>query len=450
MLDDELADRTGVTPDRIDEWARLGLLPRDDDGRFTADALERARLLRYATDRGIRAADIAGLTDRAGDVLARYVDLLGGPRGPSYTLEEGARLAGLDEAVARRLQIAGGAAADSELFDDDVESLRRAVVALRSGFPADALIQVARVWGDALSRVADAESRLFHFYVHERLRAEGLSDKELATARDAIAEDLLGLIEPQILYFHRKGWERAMREDLLTHLAEDVSSPHVPVGQISVAVLFIDLVGFTPLTEAMGDTAAADVLDRFSELVRETASRCDGRVIKQIGDEFMLVFPHAPTGLTCGLDIARRAAAEDWFPALRIGAHAGTALYREADYLGATVITAARVVEEAERGQFVATEGMRRAAATHPDDDVSWTPLGRHRLKGLQDAVELYAVGRTGAGGGARVVDPVCEMVVDPRARDLRFSWQGREYHFCSQRCRDLFVESPRRYVAVA
>jgi class 3 adenylate cyclase/DNA-binding transcriptional MerR regulator len=445
---EDLAERAGVAPEQIEEWERLGLLPRSDDGSPAPDALERARLLRYATERGIRAEDIAKLTDRTGDVLARYVELLGGPRGPSYSLAEAARLAGVEETVARRLRIATGASADGELFEDDVESLRRAAVALRSGFPADALVQVGRVWGDALSRVADAESRLFHFYVHERLRAEGLSDKELVEATNAISDDLLGLIEPQILYFHRKGWERALREDLLMHLAADVAPPGGPVGQMSIAVLFIDLVGFTPLTEAMGDSAAAEVLDRFSELVRDTASRCDGRVVKQIGDEFMLVFPHAPTGLACGLEIADRAAAELEFPALRIGAHAGPALYREADYHGTTVITASRVVEAAERGEFVATEQMRRVASEI--DDVRWTPLGRRRLKGLREPVELYAVRRDGAQRRDRVVDPVCEMAIDPAAGDLHHSWRGREYHFCSPRCRDLFVAAPGHYTTAA
>ena len=50
------------------------------------------------------------------------------------------------------------------------------------------------------------------------------------------------------------------------------------------AVVFIDLSSFTPLAEAMGDATAAEVLERFSNIVRRSVGAFDGRVVKQIGD----------------------------------------------------------------------------------------------------------------------------------------------------------------------
>ena len=107
--------------------------------------------------------------------------------------------------------------------------------------------------------MAEAEARLFHFYVHERLKAQGMSGRELVQASEASADRMRPLIEPVLLYFHHKGMEQAAREDAVMHLQEDAgleSTVDVP-GQLRVGVVFVDLSSFTPLAEAMGDAAAA-------------------------------------------------------------------------------------------------------------------------------------------------------------------------------------------------
>jgi adenylate cyclase len=438
---EELAERTGAGADGIQKWLKLELIRSEPDGRFGTDAVERVRLIRFVVDRGIPPADIARLSEARGeDVLGHYVEQLGGPRPPGRPLQEAARLAGLPEPLARRLWVTGGLG-DEEILDDDVAMMRTGATALRLGLPEDALLQLVRVLADALGRVADAENRLFHLYVHDRLRASGMpASEEIETLR-AMVEPLMELIEPSILYFHRRAWCRAVQEDLAVHLREDLSPPERAIGEVPVAVLFVDLASFTPLTEAMGDAEAANVLDRFSDLVREAAGGCEGRVLKQIGDEFMLVFPSGHAAVRCGLDLVRRAGLERQFPAVRIGAHSGTALYREADYLGATVNIAARVASEAGRGQFLVTEQVRAEAEGLPG--LQSESVGRRRLKGVAEPLELFAVRGTDASA-SRAVDPVCGMELD--TDDIRHSWQGREVLFCSETCRDLFIESPDRY----
>ena len=95
--------------------------------------------------------------------------------------------------------------------EDDVAMLRSCKVALEAGFPEEALTQVLRVYADALGRVAEAESRLFHFYVHQRLKAAGLSGLELVDSVQASGDRITPLMEPAILYFHRKAMSRAAR-----------------------------------------------------------------------------------------------------------------------------------------------------------------------------------------------------------------------------------------------
>src|SRR5207237_9279396 len=123
-------------------------------------------------------------------------------------------------------------------------------------------------------------------------------------------------------------------------------------GGLVRPMLFIDLSSYTPLTEAMGDVAAAAVVGQFSNIVREAAAVNDGQIVKQIGDEFMLAFSTARMAVAFGVDARACAEADPKFPGVRIGAHCGSVLYREGDYYGATVSLAARVTAAAARDQF--------------------------------------------------------------------------------------------------
>jgi len=87
---EQLSDRLAVSRDRIQAWEALGLIRRADDGGFDADATERARLLRFAEDRGISAEEVARLSREEGDILGRSITFLGGARPAGYSLREAA------------------------------------------------------------------------------------------------------------------------------------------------------------------------------------------------------------------------------------------------------------------------------------------------------------------------------------------------------------------------
>jgi len=119
--------------------------------------------------------------------------------------------------------------------------------------------------------------------------------------------------------------------------------------------------------------------------------------------------------------------------------HTGQALYREGDYLGATVNVAARIAGQARRSQFLVTDDVRQAALGE------LVPLGPRRLKGVADAVDAFEA-RTANESVNRILDPVCGMELDPSLSWLRLSWQEREVHLCSKPCLELFVREPERY----
>jgi class 3 adenylate cyclase/YHS domain-containing protein len=444
---DELARLCGEQVDTLRAWAALGLLSGDDETGFDATSLERVRLIQYSGRRGIDAETITAASSSEGDMLGRYVENLklgrGRPATATYSLDEASEKARLDRGLFERLWVASGLLDQTFADDEDIDAIRCFADAIDLGMPEDAMLQIARVSADALGKVAEANSRLFHYYVHERLRAEGLTGAELVTATKTVSQPLTGFIEPSISYFHRKAWARALREDFVVHLAEccppsDADAP----GSLVVTVLFVDLASFTALTEAMGDVVAAEVVERFSGLVRDSANRWNGKVVKQIGDEFMVVFSDARDALHCGLEIEAHCSDQPNFPAVRLGAHTGPVLYRQADYVGATVNLAARVASVARPHQFLVTAAVCQQAE---DLDRSFAPVGRQSLKGISDEIDLFEV-PISQGRPARAVDPVCGMQLDKVDISLRLSPAHPEVAFCSQACLQRYVTAPEKF----
>ena len=106
---------------------------------------------------------------------------------------------------------------------------------------------------------------------------------------------------------------------------------------------------------------------------------------------------------------------------------------------------AARLADEAGRHQVLVSEALRRQAAGAPA--VDFVPLGKRRLKGVADQIELFeVVRRTEARAGRRQVDPVCGMELGAGEPAARLAFEGRERVFCSQGCLQRFVATPERY----
>ncbi len=443
---EELAGRSGEPVERLRQWRSLGLIGTEDGEGFRPEDVEKVRLVQLFLRRGI---GLEGIAKAAKDgLLDRHVERLF-PEGvtPSYSLAEAAEILGLDLGLLRRLWEASGLSEQGDtVMEADIEGLRPLKAAIDAGLPEEGLMQLLRVYADALGRVAEAGIKFRHFYSHERLKAAGASPDELAEADRRSGEWLLPLMEPTVLYFLRKGTAKAVREDMVMHRAEEAgltTTAEVP-GQMQCAITFVDLASFTPLAEAMGDVKAAEVLERFSKLVREAAGRWDGRVVKQIGDAFMLVFSEPRSAVAGALEIEARAEGEPQFPAVRSGLHWGSVLYREGDYVGSNVNIAARVAAEAGRHQVLVTSAVRKEAKGLTE--VEFVRLGKRRLKGLSEELELFEARPSGAEKREKAIDPVCGMELGPGEAAATLTLEGEERAFCSDECLRRFVAAPEKY----
>lgn len=205
---------------------------------------------------------------------------------------------------------------------------------------------------------------------------------------------------------------------------------------------FVDLSGFTALTNTHGDTVAINTLDRFEQLTQRALGSRD-RLVKTIGDGVMLAFPNPAAGIDAIARLFNEAAAEQHLPLLRAGLHHGPVIVRHADLFGATVNLAAHVAAQASSGQLLAT---RPVATTARDRGHSVNDLGPCEVHNVVDAVPLYEI-IVDRGLTHRDVDPVCRVgIPDPQATE-RIDLAGRRYSFCSTKCAALFSADPYRYL---
>jgi adenylate cyclase len=158
------------------------------------------------------------------------------------------------------------------------------------------------------------------------------------------------------------------------------------------AVSFLDITGYTRLTEERGDEAAAELATRLANLVRGSSREHGGQPVKWLGDGVMFYFPDPGDGVLAALDMVEGVAAEALPPA-RVGIHAGPVVFQEGDYFGRTVNIAARIADYARPGEVLVTQEVVDAADL---DGVGFTTIGPVELKGVAEPLNLRSVRRVG------------------------------------------------------
>jgi adenylate cyclase len=216
----DLARRTGETPDRLACWLEQGLLdgtPERHDSAPAAGEIERVRLLQGLLRRGLPEPEAIQAVRDHGRTVDRYVERWLDTRERTHSMKEVADQTGIDPKLASELLASAGLGTNDRLTGADLEAISRLQMALDAGLTPDAMTQLLRVYGDAVQRIAEAEIRLFQVHVYERLRSEGLADDELSDRSQSAGGTLRSLVEPTLLYFHRRArsaaWPSTMAED---------------------------------------------------------------------------------------------------------------------------------------------------------------------------------------------------------------------------------------------
>ena len=381
----ETAARVGVSPGTLRRWERAGLIPQHDGERsWSPRSVSRARLVARLRERGHSLEEIRAAT-REGRLAYGYVEeLFPQVDEKTYTVKQAAKETGLEPALVERVVAALGVSAEQtdSLSSSDVQLLRYVSAVLSAGLPLVAMLQLVRVYGQAMAQVADAEVRLFHLYVHEPLMRSGATGMETADEMLAISRELLPLASPVMDQVHQRYLQHFVEQDVVGHMETDLDGEAIDLGRLRVAIAFADLAGYTRLTEEEGELEAVDAVERFVEAVQTTLPD-DARVIKTIGDEAMIVGAD-PGGLTDWAVGFQQLYVGEALP--RIGIHCGRALYRDGDYYGRDVNIASRVAARAAGGEVLVTRQVVERAGPH----LEFERIAEVRLKGFTDSTEVF------------------------------------------------------------
>lgn len=214
---------------------------------------------------------------------------------------------------------------------------------------------------------------------------------------------------------------------------------------VTATFCFVDIAGYTALTDSHGEHAAADLVENFARMVR-TAVASRGQVQELAGDNAFLVFPDPASAIEAILSLYREVEGVWDFPALRTGLHHGSALYRTNRYFGTTVNMAARTAAQATAGEILCTAPVADSLARLENPTFKIDAVGSVKLKNLPHEVDMYSLKPLDTHR-QRVIDPVCQMQVDKRTAAADQEFVGRRYWFCSAECADRFANNPSDFV---
>ncbi|HEY6526420.1 MAG TPA: adenylate/guanylate cyclase domain-containing protein [Solirubrobacteraceae bacterium] len=154
--------------------------------------------------------------------------------------------------------------------------------------------------------------------------------------------------------------------------------------------VFVDLVGYTALTETRGDRAAARIATEFQRTMSVISRGHGAWQVKSMGDSVMIWVPEPARALALAVDTLDDVGTRDDLLPVRVGVHTGPAVMCGWDWYGSTVNVAARLASEAGPNEALVSGTSRTAAS----NDLP-RPLGRRRelqLRGVEQPVVAWCL----------------------------------------------------------
>ncbi len=178
-------------------------------------------------------------------------------------------------------------------------------------------------------------------------------------------------------------------------IKDEMTSTHES-GRRLVAIIFTDIAGFTAMGQR-DESLSLSLLEEHDKLVRPIFQRHSGRVVKTMGDSFLVEFQNALDAVGCAYDIQRVTRESNVGLSvqkridLRVGIHLGDVVGTSAgDILGDAVNVASRIERLAENGGVCLTRQVYDQVRNKID--LTFTSLGEKSLKNVDLPIEVYKV----------------------------------------------------------
>jgi adenylate cyclase len=393
----EVAIRAGVDEAFVLRLIDLGLLSERAGGLTEGDV--RRTAIFHSLERSGLPLDGMAEANRRGGLGMEFVD------DPAYAL-----FAGLTDATFRSKSTETGIAIellyairesmgsaqpspDDRMRAVELEVMPAIELMLRNRVRATVVERTLRTFGDNLRRMADIEADWWMSDVMQPILAAGGSIADIGPRTAEFSNAFSGLSDQMVLaLFHGNQSNAWMKNFYLGfEAALEAAGLHSATDR-PPAICFLDLSGYTRLTEQRGDAHAADLAGRLARLVQRTSSQHGGKPIKWLGDGVMFHFGDPGPGVLAALEMVEGAREADLPPA-HVGLHAGPVLFQEGDYFGRTVNVASRIADYARQGEVLVSDEVVAASAV---PGVRFEPIGPVELKGLTEAVSLHVARRSG------------------------------------------------------
>jgi class 3 adenylate cyclase len=283
--------------------------------------------------------------------------------------------------------------------EDELEILPLVSYQVELGFRGEAIERALRVYGDSLRRVTEAEAEWWRSEVQTPLLERGVDADELGRRAAEVSPRLSQASDRALVAIYHAQQMHVWSSNIVDGItiALEQAGLHTR-DERHPAMCFLDLTGFTQLTEELGDAEAARTIERSNRIVRPISVRHDGRPVKWLGDGVMFHFPDPGAGVLGAIEMVE-ALAEAGLPPAHVGLHAGPVVRQEGDYHGQTVNLAARIGEYARPGEVLVSRAVKDAS---DPELVAFREVGLVGLKGVSGAVDLYTA--TSAPGRTTVI----------------------------------------------
>ena len=393
----DVADRAGVANDDVVMLVELGILSSGPDGHFSEGDVRRVRLMKTLERAGMPLRGVAAAV-QSGNLSLGFLDTAAYDRLASLsevTLQEVSEKTGIPVELLMVIREAVGFAEpqpEDRLRENELQIVPLVEAQICEGFRLTVIERWLRVYGDSLRRIAETEVDWWHTEVELPLLKSGMTPAEMIEAADSrVARRIAPYLDQTILAMYHGHQEHTWMKSILDAIEATLSEAGVYSRlERPPAICFLDITGYTRLTEERGDEAAAELAGTLSRMVRRSSRAYGGKPVKWLGDGVMFFFPDPGSGVLAALDMVE-GAANAGLPPAHVGLHAGPVLFQEGDYFGRTVNVAARIAEYARPGEVVVSQHVVEVVDAIP---VSFVEIGPVELKGVSGALRLHTTRR--------------------------------------------------------
>jgi adenylate cyclase len=383
------AERAGVEPSYLVRLVDLGILAPADPDRFSPGDVRRALMANSLEGAGIPLEGVAAGI-QSGALSLSFLDAASYERFAalgSETFRQVSDRTGIPLELLMVVREALGMAQpspDDRLRDDEMAIVAFIELQLAEGFRVPAIERLLRVQGDGTRRITEQEGAWWNSEVIEPAMAAGNGPEEIANAD--LADRIAPLSEHALLAMYHAQQARAWTANIIEAFEVMMAKAGIHSRfERQPAICFLDISGYTRLTQERGDDAAADLSTTVARLVQRSSVQHGGKPIKWLGDGVMFYFGDPGPGVRAALEMVDGLASAGLPPA-HVGLHAGPVLFQEGDYFGQTVNLSARIADYARQGEVLVSQAVADASK---ETGIMFGDIGPVELKGVSGTVHL-------------------------------------------------------------